>query len=111
MKKLDIISFFAIVIAIIGLVLLKITGMTGHIVISIIALLIMVVCTILGRKDWKVPILEILYRLFYLVALITGIVMIQAHIFGPVSIIHKASAAIFAAIYIINFILKIKASK
>lgn len=108
MKKLNLISFVAIVLSIIGLVLLKVTGMTGHIVISVAALAIMVACAILDRKNWKLPALEIAYRAAYLVALITGIVMIQAHIFGAVSIAHKAAAAVFAVLYIANFFLTIK---
>ena len=49
--------------------MLRVTGLTGHIVISVIALAIMVACVVLGRKDWKNPPLEIAYRAFYLVAL------------------------------------------
>lgn len=108
MKKLNVISFVAIVLSIIGLVLLKVTGMTGHIVISVAALAIMVVCAILDRKNWKLPALEIAYRLAYLIALITGIVMLQARIFGAVSLAHKIAAGVFAALYVANFFLTAK---
>lgn len=108
MKKGNLIVFAAIVLSFIGLVLLKVTGMTGHIVISIAALAVMVVFTILGRKNWKLPVLEIGYRLAYLIALITGIVMIQARVFGAVSIVHKVSAGLFAVLYVVNFFLTAK---
>lgn len=108
MKKLNLISFIAILLSIVGLAMLKVTGMTGHIVISIVALAIMVVCAVKGRKSWKLPALEIAYRAAYLVALITGIVMIKANVFGAVSVAHKIAAALFAVLYVVNFILTAK---
>ena len=104
MKKLKLISFVAIILAIIGLALLKVTGMTGHIVISVIALLIMVVCAVLEKKNWKKPALEIIYRLAYLIALITGIVMVASELSGAVSIVHKVAAGAFAALYIVSIV-------
>ena len=111
MKKLNIISFIAIILSFIGLALLRVTGMTGHIVISIIALIIMIICVALGKKSWKNPALEIVYRVFYLIALITGIVMVAASISGAVSIVHKIAAVIFVILYIVNFVLSKKEKK
>ena len=104
MKKLNLISFIVMILAIIGLALLKCTGIVAHIIISVVALAVMVACVILGKKDWKVPALEILYRAFYLIALITGIVMQAADITGAVSIVHKIAAGLFAVLVIVNFI-------
>lgn len=108
MKKLNIISFIAILLSFIGLALLKVTGMTGHIVISIIALIIMVICAILGKKTWKKPALEIVYRLFYLIALITGIVMVAGGVVGAVSVVHKIAAVLFIILFIVNFVVSKK---
>lgn len=107
MKKLDLISFIAIVAATIGLAMLRVTGLTGHIVISVIALAIMVACVVLGRKDWKNPPLEIAYRAFYLVTLITGIVMVAGGVSAVVSIVHKVACGLFAVVFVVNFIKKI----
>ena len=106
MKKFDLISFVAIIACAIGLVLLKVTGLTGHIVISVVALAIMVACVVLGKKDWKNPKLEIAYRAFYLVALVTGAVMVATKTAGVVAIVHKAAWAIFAVLFVVNFIKK-----
>ena len=79
------------------------TGLTGHIGLSIVVLAIMVACVVLGKKDWKNPKLEIAYRASYLIALITGIVMMITNTTGAVSIAHKVACAIFAILFIVNF--------
>ena len=106
MKKFDLISFAAIIACTVGLALLKVTGLTGHIVISVVALAIMVVCVAKGKKDWKNPALEIAYRAFYFVALATGIVMVATSLTGVIAIVHKAACAVFAVLLIVNFIKK-----
>ena len=69
---------FAPIMLLIGvlLFLLRATGMTAHIVISVIGVLALIAYTVLTKKEWKIPALEILMRAFYGVALITGIVNI-----------------------------------
>lgn len=111
MKKINVVSFIAVIASFVGLVLLSVTGMKVHIAISIIALAIMVVCTILDKKNWKKPALEIVYRLAYLITLITGIVMIKAQIAGALSIIHKITAAAFVILFVVNFVLTGKQTK
>lgn len=108
MKKLDVISFIAIAISLTALALLSVTGMIAHIIISVLALCVLVVCTILQFKTWKYKVLEILYRLFYFLTLVNGLVMILAHIGGVVFISHLVTASLFAAIYLVNFLLKLK---
>ena len=105
MKKLNIISFIAVIVSLIGLALLRLTGMPAHIVISVIALAVMVICAIADRKNWKNPALEIVYRAFYLITLITGIVMVAAAISSAIGIVHKIAAAAFAVLFIVNFFL------
>ena len=108
MKKLNIISFVASIASLIALVLLRYTGMAAHIAVSVVALLIMVVCAILEKKSWKIPALEIAYRAAYFITLVSGIVMVAAKIGGAVSIVHKAAAAVFAVLFVVNFILSKK---
>ena len=63
---------FAPIMLLIGvlLFLLRATGMTAHIVISVIGVLALIAYTVLTKKEWKIPALEILMRAFYGVALI-----------------------------------------
>ena len=103
MRKLNTISFIAILASFVGLVLLSVTGLKAHIAISVIALLIMLVCTVKGKKYWKKPALEVFYRIAYLITLVTGAVMVANHVAGGVSIAHKVFAAVFILIYVINF--------
>lgn len=104
---------FGSVMLLIGilLMLLKATGMTAHIVISIAGVLILAAYTAATKKEWKIPALEILMRLCYGVALITGIVIMKVHGIAALSIIHKACAAVFVVLFAVLFILKLRAKK
>ena len=89
------------------LFLLRTTGMKVHIALSVAGLLLLVAYTLTTKKDWKNPALEILQRVFYAVALITGVVLMNVHGILAVSIIHKISAALFAILLIVAEIHKI----
>ena len=81
---------FAPIMLLIGvlLFLLRATGMTAHIVISVIGVLALIAYTVLTKKEWKIPALEILMRAFYGVALITGIVIMNVHGIVALAVIH-----------------------
>ena len=91
---------FAPIMLLIGvlLFLLRATGMTAHIVISVIGVLALIAYTVLTKKEWKIPALEILMRAFYGVALITGIVIMNVHGIVALAVIHKVSAVLFLAL-------------
>ena len=99
---------FAPIMLLIGvlLFLLRATGMTAHIVISVIGVLVLIAYTVLTKKEWKIPALEILMRAFYGVALITGIVIMNVHGIVALGIIHKVSAVLFMALIIVLLIHK-----
>ena len=99
---------FAPVMLLIGalLFLLRATGMTAHIVISVIGVLVLIAYAVLTKKNWKIPALEIIMRVFYGVALITGIVIMNVYDLAVLSIIHKASAVLFMALMIVLLITK-----
>ena len=99
---------FAPIMLLIGvlLFLLRATGMTAHIVISVIGVLALIAYTILTKKEWKIPALEILMRAFYGIALITGIVIMNVHGIVALGVIHKVSAALFMALIIILLVTK-----
>ena len=90
----------------IALCLLSTTGMTAHIVISVIGVLVLIVYTVLTKKEWKIPALEILMRAFYGIALITGIVIMNVHGIVALALIHKVSAVLFLALLVILLVSK-----
>ena len=100
MKK-DLIFTPAMLLIGVLLFLLRATGMTAHIAISVVGILVLIAYTVLTKKDWKIPALEIIMRAFYGVALITGIVILNVHGIAALSIIHKASAVLFMALMIV----------
>ena len=104
---------FTPVLLIIGalLFLLKATGVTAHIIISIVGLLALIIYAVLTKKDWKIPALEIIMRVFYGIALITGIVIMNVHGIVALAVIHKVSAILFMALIIVLLVYKIATSK
>ena len=93
------------------LFLLRTTGMTAHIAISVIGILVLIAYTVLTKKEWKIPSLEVIMRAFYGIALITGIVIMNVHGIAALSVIHKVSAVLFMALIIVLFTHKAIANK
>ena len=93
------------------LFLLRTTGMTAHIAISVIGILALIAYTVLTKKEWKIPALEILMRAFYGVALITGIVIMNVHGIAALALIHKVSAVLFMALIIVLLTHKLVTTK
>ena len=100
MKK-DLIFTPAMLMIGILLFLLKATGIAAHIAISVIGILVLIAYTVLTKKDWITPALEIVMRAFYGIALITGIVMMNVHGIIALSIAHKVSAVLFLASFLV----------
>lgn len=110
MKK-DLIFAPALLVVGILLFLLKTTGMTAHIVVSIIGILVLIAYTVLTKKDWKIPALEIIMRAFYGIAIITGIVIMNIQGIAALALIHKISAALFVALLVALSVHKLIKSK
>ena len=104
---------FAPILLVIGILLflLRATGMTAHIAISVIGVLVLIVYAVLTRKEWKIPALEIIMRAFYGIALITGIVIMNVHGVAALAIIHKVSAALFVVALVVLFVHKLMKTK
>ena len=104
---------FAPVMLIVGvlLFLLKATGMTMHIAVSVVGLAVLVAYAVATKKDWKLPFLEIIMRVFYGIALLSGIVIMNVSGIAVLSVIHKASAVLFMLLMIALFSHKIISSK
>lgn len=105
MKK-DLIFTPALLLIGIALFLLKATGLTAHIAISVVGVLVLAAYTVATKKEWKIPALEILMRLCYGIALISGIVIMNVHGIAAIAIAHKAGAALFVLLLVVLFVLK-----
>lgn len=103
-KLLFLITMLLVVVA---LFLLRATGMTAHIAVSVVGLVLLIAYTVATKKEWKNPALEILGRVCYGIALITGVVLMNVHGIATVSVIHKISAVLFAILLIVCEIQKV----
>ena len=107
MKKDIIFSPLLVLIGIL-LFLLRATGLTAHIVISILGILVLAAYTIATKKEWKLPALEVLMRVFYGIALISGVVIMKLPEIAVVAIVHKAAAALFLILLVVLLIRKLR---
>ena len=103
---------FAPLMLVIGvlLCLLKVTGMTAHIAVSVVGVIVLIAYAVVTKKEWKIPALEIGMRAGYGIALLTGIVLKIKYI-SAVGIIHKIFALVFVVLLIVLFVQKLVAKK
>ena len=104
MKKDLIFAPLLLVVAVL-LCLLKATGMTAHIAVSVVGVAILVVYTVLTKKSWKILPLEIGMRASYGIALITGIILKIKYI-AILGVFHKIFAILFLIALIVLFLQK-----
>ena len=99
MKK-NLLFVIPLIVVAVLLFMLRATGMKVHIAVSFVGLVLLVVYTIVTKKQWKSPVLEIIQRVCYAVALITGVILMNVHGVAVLSIVHKISAALFVILFI-----------
>ena len=104
---------FAPALLVIGVLLciFKLTGVVAHIAVSVVGILVLVAYTVLTKKEWKIPALEIAMRVCYGVALITGIIVMNVAGVAAVAIIHKISAILFIVLLAVAFVQKFLSSR
>ena len=107
MKK-DLIFAPIMLIVAASLFFLRFTQLPAHIIISIVGAIVLIAYTVLTKKEWKIPALEIVTRLFYGVALITGAILMKV---PALAIPHKISAVVFIAGMIVVLASKLAAKK
>ena len=110
MKK-DLLFGSLLVISGMLLGILKYTGMTAHIIISVVGALLLIAYTVLTIKKWKIKPLEIVLRASYGVALITGIIFKAGVYNAPLSITHKVTACLFFVLLVVTLVHKILLNK
>ena len=99
---------FAPIMLLVGvaLFLLRATGMSAHIALSVVGLAVLIAYTVLTRKSWKLPALEVLLRVCYGLALITGGVLMKVHGVAALAIAHKVFAGVFVVLLVVVFLHK-----
>ena len=99
---------FAPVLLIIGLLLclLSVTGMIVHIAISVAGVLALASYTVITKKDWKLPALEIAPRASYGIALLSGIIIKISYV-PALAVIHKIFAVLFMALILVLLTYKV----
>ena len=105
MKK-NIVFLIPMLLVVVALFLLRATGMTAHITVSVVGLVFLIAYTVATKKQWKCPAFEIVTRVLYAAALITGVVLMNIHGITAVSVIHKISAVLFVVILVVTEIHK-----
>lgn len=90
------------------LFLLRMTGLTAHIAVSVLGLAVMIPLTVMTRKEWKIPALEVIMRVMYFVAIVTGGVLMKVHGVAALGIVHKIAAALFVVLLMVLYIPKMK---
>ena len=88
------------------LFMLRATGMTAHIALSVIGLVILVAYALTTKKTWRCPALETLHRVCYAIALISGIALKGGCTFVAMPIAHKVGAGLFVVFLIVTEIHK-----
>ena len=92
--KKDLIFVIPMIVINVLLVMLKVTGIMPHIILSVLGVAVLVAYAVLTVKEWKLPVLEIAMRALYAVALISGIIIMNIHGVLALAIIHKLSAVL-----------------
>ena len=105
MKK-NILVLIPMLLVVVALFLLRATGMTAHIAVSVVGLVLLIAYTVATKKQWKCPAFEFVTRMFYAVALITGALLMNVHGIAAVSVIHKISAVFFGVLLVVTEIHK-----
>ena len=104
---------FAPIMLLIGvaLFLLRFTGMQAHIAISVVGILVLAVYTATTKKEWKIPALEIIMRVCYGIALISGVIIMKVHGVLALAIVHKLGAALFVILLAVILVCKLATNK
>ena len=104
-NKLFLISMLAVSLL---LALLRMTGMVGHIAASVLGLAIIIPFTLKTCSQWTKPALEVIMRVMYLVAIVTGGALMKVQGIAALGIVHKIGAALFVVLLLALYIPKAK---
>ena len=115
MKKMKKDLIFAAVLLLVGAALwmFRLTGLTAHIVVSVLGVLALAVYTAATKRSWRIPALEVIMRVSYGIALISGIVIwnVPALTIGALGIVHRVFCSLFMALLVFLVVHKAIVSK
>ena len=107
MKK-NCLFLIAMVVVSLLLFLLRMTGLTAHMIVSILGLAVMIPFTLKTKSTWSKTPLEILMRVMYLVAIVTGGALMKVHGLALLGVVHKIGAVLFLVLLLVLYIPKCK---
>ena len=110
MKKDLIFSPIMLVVGVL-LFLFQLTGKPAHIAIAVLGIVVLAAYSAVSKKEWKIPALEVIMRVFYGIALITGIVVMNVQDVMALVMAHRISALIFVVLFIVLFVHKLVTKK
>jgi hypothetical protein len=67
--------------------------------------------SVLTKKTWKIPVLEIVMRVFYGIALISGVIIMNVQGVVAINVVHKVCAILFMALIVVLLTHKIATNK
>ena len=99
---------FLIAMAVVTLLLflLRMTGLAAHIIVSLLGLAIMIPFTLKTKNEWTKAPLEILMRVMYLVAIVTGGALMKVYGVAVLGLVHKIGAALFLVLLLVLYVPK-----
>ena len=107
MKK-NCLFLIAMVVVSLLLFLLRMTGLTVHMIVSILGLAVMIPFTLKTKSTWSKTPLEILMRVMYLVAIVTGGALMKVHGLALLGVVHKIGAVLFLVLLLVLYVPKCK---
>lgn len=96
----------AMVVVTLLLFLLRMTGLAAHIIVSLLGLAIMIPFTLKTKNEWTKAPLEILMRVMYLVAIVTGGALMKVYGVAVLGLVHKIGAALFLVLLLVLYVPK-----
>ena len=91
------------------LFLFDLTGKPAHIAVAVVGIVVLAAYSAVSKKEWKIPALEVIMRVFYGIALITGIVVMNIEDVMALVIAHRLGAVLFVVLFVHKLITKKKA--
>ncbi|MDO4739813.1 MAG: hypothetical protein Q4A66_04020 [Eubacteriales bacterium] len=94
------IYLISMLVVLAALFLFRMTGLTAHIVLSVIGLVLSVVFTAATRKEWTMPALEIAMRVLFVLAFISGLLLVKGVNAPIIGVLHKVFPVLFAVLLV-----------
>lgn len=88
----------------IALFLFRLTGLPAHVAVSVIGAVIMIAFAVMMRGESKKPVLDIIVRVLFALAFVSGVLVMRIHGVLALAIAHKVFAALFVVMLLVVYI-------